>query len=224
MFVLFFFSEIAQTMSDPQLLLDILDDITAPRPMVDINRLVQRIKRNAALLRREKAVKEITMKLRNANKLVKPMTPGDIRIVLSTCGVAPTSPLGVVDATLEQLRWALGSYVSSRGSVMASILPNVRTIDAISSGVYQSFIRSQEPFPLRWALCRILLALQFQCWWLSMALTAQQVHDIVQTTNLYFQRYWEPILPQGKDPWAPSSAVKTLLFHSSVNSFTGECD
>ena len=203
-------------MSDPQLLLDILDEIMVPAPRIDVVALVQKIKQNGAMLRRERAAQEICDKLRTVTKEVEPMKREDILRVLRQ--INPPNAVqvpAVLDETWRKLRYGLQQYIQSRGSVIMPMLPHAHRLDAMSAAMYEAFICSSEAADLRWAVCRVLLGLYSQWWWLGQSLTQAHLCDIVQTIDSHFRNHLRPSSP---DPWSPLFAVHRLLTHFPINS------
>ena len=94
-----------------------------------------------------------------------------------------------VNCSMQEFRNALQRYVVHKGCCDHSQLPRAAcTLDAISASVYLQFVSSDgEAYDLRWALCRILLGLQNQWWWLHFRFSAWEadslIHDIWTETS-----------------------------------------
>ena len=144
--------------SDPQLLLDLLEEITEPRRMQPRDIIRQKLSVRLSPYRRRMPMAEV-------RQLVSRLT------------------VPLPDATTE-LQRALQRYVASRGQERSTLLPDWTRIDAVSATVYRSLLRSPTwPHAWRWALCRILLCLYDQWWWLDCRLSDSQRNDIIWTAH-----------------------------------------
>ena len=160
-----------------------------------------------------RAAQTIRAKLSSTTQPPQPLTTGEIRLLLGKC-FPPSPTAGPADAAVSHLRAALVHYVACQGMVWSPMLPQAQRLDAVSGMVYLSFLHSDEPMELRWALCRVLLQLQFQWWWVHSTLTPLQAQHIIYTTGLHFQRFWLPQLTGSHLPWSPGCVMRWVLKHS----------
>ena len=160
-----------------------------------------------------RAAQTIRAKLSSTTRPSRPLETGEIRSLLETC-FPPPPPPAPTDVVVGHLRAALAHYVAWQGTVCSPMLPHAQRLDAVSGMVYLSFLHSEEPMELRWALCRVLLQLQFQWWWVHSVLTPMQAHAIIHTTTQHFQQFWVPQLTGSHLPWSPGCVMRWVLTHS----------
>ena len=161
------------------------------------------------------AAQVIRAKLSSPTQPSRPLETQEIRSLLGKC-IPPSPPAAPTDAVVSHLRAALAHYVAHQGAVCSPMLPQAQRLDGVSGMVYLSFLHSDEPIELRWALCRVLLELQFQWWWVHTTLTPMQAHAIIYTTEKHFQRYWVPQLTGSHLPWSPGCVMRWVLKHSFI--------
>lgn len=227
--------------SSPQLLLEILDTIINGDGIPRIQRMLRNLRTLSVRRHRQKAAQTIIEKLRT-RAVLSPQrqsldAAGVRRLVLdlnrrqaqhaAAAEPAVHSPADAVDLCIKKLTEGLCQYVKhalaytgqpwhgwdSMGGVIHPVLPmDVHILDTISAAAYHSFILTCTDDSARWALCRILLSLHGQWWWLDCHLTPWQADSIATVIEQrYYERYCLAGMVIAQHPWSREASMMVLM-------------
>ena len=94
-----------------------------------------------------------------------------------------------------EVLYALGLYVESFGACRCDIFaPRGQLLSSLTAYCYRHIIYSGQRYALRWALCRIVLGLDYQWWWLHSEITMAQRESITRDIQQVYHTCWSPML------------------------------
>ena len=109
----------------------------------------------------------------------------------------------------------LWTYINTSGAQRGGLLPSPYAgMDPCTSTTFQSLVDSSTDYPLRWAVCRIVLGLESQWWWLPSPLTRAQADELL----------WDIVTryPCHADAWLRNChSDHTAHVHSLLDQSTG---
>lgn len=74
----------------------------------------------------------------------------------------------------------LWTYITTAGTMRGSLLPSpFAAMEPFSCTTFQSLVESGAAYPMRWAICRMVLGLESQWWWLPSALSKAQADELL---------------------------------------------